>query len=121
MERILIHYSSKVAMLSLVMCIYSIQDSYSHSGGTDHEGGHFIRRTGEYHFHHGERAHQHAAGRCPYDRVTINPKFTQHSRADNEVSLEQKWNRSALALIAGVVTGWIGWQQFFSRKQSLDK
>lgn len=40
-------------------------------GGTDGNGGHADRLTGEYHFHHGFPAHQHINGVCPLD-----PNFT---------------------------------------------
>lgn len=39
----------------------------AHSGRTDGNGGHYDRSTGEYHYHHGEPAHQHEDGMCPYD------------------------------------------------------
>lgn len=38
----------------------------AHSGGTDRHGGHYVRSTGEYHYHHGYPAHQHPDGECPY-------------------------------------------------------
>lgn len=38
----------------------------AHSGRTDSQGGHTNHSTGEYHFHHGYSAHQHAGGICPY-------------------------------------------------------
>ena len=47
--------------------------AYAHSGGTDSNGGHYNRSTGEYHYHHGYSAHQHidmdGDGKldCPYD------------------------------------------------------
>lgn len=41
---------------------------YGHSGGTDSQGGHYNRKTGEYHFHHGMGPHQHPGGVCPYSR-----------------------------------------------------
>lgn len=41
--------------------------AYSHSGGTDSEGGHHDRKRGTYHFHHGFSAHQHYEGHCPHD------------------------------------------------------
>lgn len=40
---------------------------YAHSGGTDANGGHYNRSTGEYHYHHGYSAHLHPGGVCPYD------------------------------------------------------
>ena len=42
-------------------------------GGTDVNGGHTDKRTGEYHFHHGYPAHQHINGVCPLD-----PNFTSN-------------------------------------------
>ena len=40
---------------------------FAHSGGTDANGGHYNRKTGEYHYHHGYPEHQHTNGVCPYD------------------------------------------------------
>ena len=40
---------------------------YAHPGRTDEYGGHYNHSTGEYHYHHGESAHQHPNGVCPYD------------------------------------------------------
>lgn len=39
----------------------------AHGGGTDEDGGHVDKSTGEYHYHHGYPAHQHPDGECPYD------------------------------------------------------
>ena len=45
----------------------------AHSGGTDANGGHYDRSTGEYHYHHGYPAHQHydmngdGVVDCPYN------------------------------------------------------
>lgn len=41
--------------------------SYAHGGGTDANGGHYDKSTGQYHYHHGYSAHQHPNGVCPYD------------------------------------------------------
>ncbi len=111
----------RVVTLSLAIVICCIQGVYSHSGGTDHQGGHFNRRTGEYHFHHGMSAHQHSADQCPYDRTDIALHFKSKDQTDNEVGLQEKWSRSVVSLIAGVITGWVGWQRFFGRMQSADK
>lgn len=43
--------------------------SLGHSGRTDGQGGHNDNISGGYHFHHGESAHQHTNGECPYDSV----------------------------------------------------
>lgn len=45
--------------------LFAINAALAHSGGTDFHGGHFVHRTGEYHFHHGRHAHQHHNGKCP--------------------------------------------------------
>lgn len=47
----------------------------AHSGRTDSSGGHYNRSTGEYHYHHGEPAHQHPNGVCPYasPKPTVQP------------------------------------------------
>ena len=37
-----------------------------HGGGTDSRGGHNDRINGGYHFHHGNPAHSHFDGGCPY-------------------------------------------------------
>lgn len=45
----------------------------AHSGGTDANGGHYDRSTGEYHYHHGYPEHQHydmngdGVVDCPYN------------------------------------------------------
>lgn len=46
-----------------VLCV----NVYAHSGGTDWRGGHTDSSTGEYHYHHGQPAHQHPNGVCPYE------------------------------------------------------
>lgn len=48
--------------------------AFAHSGDTDARGGHFNRKTGEYHFHHGMSAHQHPSGVCPYGLSPAKPK-----------------------------------------------
>ena len=41
---------------TLILIIISLQSSvgFSHSGRTDSQGGHYNRKTGEYHFHNGD-------------------------------------------------------------------
>lgn len=46
--------------------------AFAHSGGTDANGGHYDRSTGEYHYHHGYEAHQHPDGICPYEDTELN-------------------------------------------------
>lgn len=56
---------------ALILCAFMLLalavPSFAHSGGTDGNGGHYNRSTGEYHYHHGYSAHQHPDGICPYD------------------------------------------------------
>ncbi len=40
--------------------------AYGHSGRTDSRGGHYVTKTGSYHYHHGFGPHQHPNGYCPY-------------------------------------------------------
>ena len=49
----------------LLICMLSFSAA-AHSGGTDSNGGHYDHSTGEYHYHHGNPAHQHKDGYCPY-------------------------------------------------------
>ena len=52
---------------------------FAHPGRTDSNGGHYNRKTGEYHYHHGFEAHQHVNGECPFDFVD---KTGQNSGGD---------------------------------------
>lgn len=58
-------------MRRLVVCLLLLLwlpcAAYAHPGNTDGKGGHYNRKTGEYHYHHGYPAHQHTNGKCPYD------------------------------------------------------
>lgn len=62
---------SVLAFLILFLCF--VPSAYSHPGNTDVNGGHYVKDTGEYHYHHGYPAHQHSDldgdGKldCPYD------------------------------------------------------
>ena len=49
-----------VKALSVLFAVSAMSISaYAHPGGTDSNGGHYNRATGEYHYHHGMSAHQH--------------------------------------------------------------
>ncbi len=41
----------KQTVLHILAVIFIATCAYSHSGGTDAKGGHYNRKTGEYHFH----------------------------------------------------------------------
>lgn len=54
-------------LICLILVLALSSTAGAHSGGTDSQGGHRNRSTGEYHYHHGYPAHQHTGGECPYD------------------------------------------------------
>ena len=57
----------KILLLILVFCLTLSATALAHPGATDGNGGHRVSGTGEYHYHHGYPAHDHAGGTCPYD------------------------------------------------------
>lgn len=65
--------------------------SYAHSGGTDADGGHYNRSTGEYHYHHGYSAHQHTDGICPYD---FKDNTVQSSSSSNNTFVSEKQRKT---------------------------
>ena len=60
--------------------------AYAHSGDTDDNGGHWNHETGEYHYHHGQPAHQHTDGFCEYDYATPAPTDNNRSSIDTSGS-----------------------------------
>lgn len=65
-----INPKNKISVLIILTCVLLslfVVICFAHSGGTDSDGGHYNSSTGEYHYHHGEPAHQHNNGECPYD------------------------------------------------------
>lgn len=63
----------RLTLFFLVLLTLIATIAYAHSGGTDEQGGHINRSTGEYHYHHGYSAHQHSdmdgdgVDDCPHD------------------------------------------------------
>ena len=66
--------------LCFAMCLMMCTAFSAHPGGTDSKGGHYNRSTGEYHYHHGESAHQHPGGVCPYDKSATPSKRATEPR-----------------------------------------
>lgn len=71
---------------ALLLCLCFFLGSFTlpsgaHSGGTDSKGGHINHSTGEYHYHHGQPAHQHPNGKCPYDTSSTG-NSSSHSAGD---------------------------------------
>ncbi len=60
----MMRYSKIIVLLLLLFIPFT---AHAHPGGTDANGGHYNRSTGEYHYHHGYPEHQHENGECPYD------------------------------------------------------
>ena len=48
-----------ISVCWVVLALLFALDSYAHSGRTDWRGGHYDQSTGDYHYHHGESAHDH--------------------------------------------------------------
>ena len=86
----------------------------AHSGRTDSDGGHYDRSTGEYHYHHGESAHQHPGGVCPYaakatTKPTAKPATTTKPktyssinayRSDASVKTANSFSKGVLSMIS---------------------
>ena len=60
------------ALAVLLLCVAT---AFAHSGGTDKNGGHYNRSTGEYHYHHGYPEHQHPGGVCPYEKKSTTTTY----------------------------------------------
>lgn len=59
-------------IITLIVALMSLT-GLAHSGGTDSNGGHYDRSTGDYHYHHGHPAHDHTiekdgTTKCPYEK-----------------------------------------------------
>lgn len=82
------------------MLVFTISVS-AHSGGTDANGGHYNRSTGEYHYHHGYPAHQHVDGVCPYDKSN---KTTNHSTSGTSRASSGTSSGSGTQVVAAKAT-----------------
>ena len=69
----------------MILLTTAPQLTFGHSGRTDSQGGHYNRRTGEYHFHHGMHAHQHPNGICPYSAGTNQPSKKDGSSSQDNI------------------------------------
>lgn len=85
-------------IFTFIICalILNIQ-IYAHPGRTDSDGGHNDNINGGYHYHHGEPAHQHQDGVCPYD---IDEPSSSSSSLDDE-------DRFFYARVSYVILGFI--------------
>jgi len=68
------------SFILITIAILSIQFCQAHSGRTDSDGGHWNRKAGTYHWHHGQSAHQHHNGKCSmYSFAKKNIKKDKHT------------------------------------------
>lgn len=72
-----------IILLLVIACFFSMTlSAAAHSGRTDSNGGHYDHSTGEYHYHHGNSAHQHydidgdGIKDCPLKFKTSSNKLT---------------------------------------------
>ena len=93
-----------VGLIFLMICTFN---SYSHSGRTDSKGGHHDYKNGGYHFHHGNRPHQHPNGQC------ILTSTARKAQA-------QPWYKGLLVLFA-MVGGTGGFFWAYNRIENADK
>ena len=56
----------RIFLTTLVATLLLPFPAFAHPGGTDANGGHTDRETGDYHYHHGYEAHYHTGGVCPF-------------------------------------------------------
>lgn len=59
--------------------------AFSHPGRTDANGGHYDRKNGGYHYHHGYPAHDHPNGVCPYE----SPKSTKNNKTMSKAEIKK--------------------------------
>ena len=83
----------KVALIVFAIYLFSIV-VFAHPGRTDENGGHWNRKTGEYHFHTGEYAWNGSSGNSsssddsnfvpPYDPPTNNPYLSETNEDEDQ-------------------------------------
>ena len=79
----------------------------AHPGRTDSRGGHTNRSTGEYHYHHGQSAHDHydmdGDGKvdCPYDFK--NKTTSKATKETTEVTHNNKADKKSSDTLAGIL------------------
>lgn len=78
-------------LLSVLLCLILLLSlpAAAHPGRTDSNGGHTDQSTGEYHYHHGQPAHQHTGGECPYNWSTT-PYYSKSSSSSSSSKSETR-------------------------------
>lgn len=83
------HILKKSAVLAIlsIMLLSLIVPVFAHPGSLDANGGHYNKKTGEYHYHHGYPAHQHTNGKCPYDfHDNVDDDYTPNKNSSSSSS-----------------------------------
>lgn len=80
----------------IFVLLFSTSIAFSHSGGTDANGGHHdynnVSGLGDYHYHHGYGPHLHTDGICPYANDSSVDTYT-YSEIDSEESYTMTWDK----------------------------
>ena len=93
-------------LLMIFAVIFFPSTLFCHGGGTDRNGGHFDRTTGEYHYHHGNKAHQHINGECELNK---NDNSSLYIDQNNNYHKETKENNWSKILIVGACALGLGY------------
>lgn len=111
--------NSMKKILYVIIVLFSFyflfETIYAHPGGTDGDGGHYDKITGEYHYHHGYTAHQHTGGECPY-------KFdnaVEHRSSSSSKSEDINWLACVLSVII-VLLFWL-WPLLIPKSNDKEK
>ena len=98
-----------IVIMVILMLIQVPLNIFAHSGRTDSSGGHYNRSTGEYHYHHGYKAHQHIDGICPYDNDNKEKSDSSENIKNDVVISTEKEENNFLEKICGIFIGfwWI--------------
>ena len=96
----------KIALILLVVLAFFTSPAYAHSGKTDGKGGHTDHSTGEYHYHHGYKAHQHydidgdGEADCPYENLRIEKKPSSSNSTNSSKSSTTKKQDSIASTVS---------------------
>ena len=98
-----------IISLSILLIIPSlVMVAFAHPGRTDGSGGHTDHSTGEYHYHHGQSAHDHydidgdGDLDCPYDFDDNTEHRSNSGQSTNEDSVVKK---DSVVKIGGIIAG----------------
>lgn len=96
MKRKRILSALRYSLLFFVLAASFCPTTLAHTGGTDANGGHYNRATGEYHYHHGYSEHQHIDGQCPYNFVDLSGQNSGSAGSSNGTSNAKEGNGTSM-------------------------